>query len=409
MLEKKILLIICDGLADRPCPELGGKTPLQYASTPSLDRMAEKGMVGLMDPIAPGVRPGSDTSHLSILGYDPKEMYSGRGPFEAAGVGIELKKGDVAFRCNFATVDEKLTVLDRRAGRIREGTSLLSSALNEIQLSGAELIFKEGTDHRAALVLRGEGLSQMVTDVDPHSTGTKILESKPMVPEAKKTAALLNQFVKESYRLLKDHEVNIERVREGKMPANIVLPRGAGIHMDIPSFKERYGLKSAAVVAVSLIKGICRTLDIEVLRGDGWTGGVDTDMGSKAIAAVKAMDSNDFVFLHIKAPDVASHDRSASTKVSVIERIDEMVGKMEPALPKESIVAITADHTTPLEVGDHTADPVPIMIFGDGVRVDSVTQFNEVSAAQGLLGRIRGLDLLPILLDLANRVGKYGA
>ncbi len=171
----KILLVIGDGMADRPADELGGKTPLQYAKMEFVNSVVKDSMVGLMDPIAPGIRPGSDTSHLSILGYDPFEVYTGRGPFEAAGLGMELKPGDIAFRCNFATVDEKLIVKDRRAGRIKEGTEELIREINGMEIDGVKFFVKPGVEHRAALVMRGENLSPYVSDADPHKIGEKVI------------------------------------------------------------------------------------------------------------------------------------------------------------------------------------------------------------------------------------------
>jgi 2,3-bisphosphoglycerate-independent phosphoglycerate mutase len=172
----KCLLVVCDGMADRPIKELGGKTPLEKANTPNLDSIAKNGVSGIVDTIAPGIRPGSDTAHLAILGYDPLKNYTGRGPFEAAGVGIEVQPGDIALRCNFATVDENEVVLDRRAGRIGEGTEELAQAINDLKIPGVEIKFKESTKHRGALVLRGEGLSHQVSDSDPHREGVKAMD-----------------------------------------------------------------------------------------------------------------------------------------------------------------------------------------------------------------------------------------
>src|SRR3990170_4799232 len=308
---RKILLIIFDGLGDRPIPELGHKTPLEAAPKSALDWFASNGVNGLLDPIAPGVRPGSDTSHLALFGYDPFEVYTGRGPFEAAGVGIDIEPGDIAFRCNFVTVDEGMKVLDRRAGRIREGTEELAKALDGMKLGRVKAIFRAGTEHRAALVLRG--------------------------------------------------------------------------------------------------KGMCRAVGMDVLEVPGATGGLDTNMVAKGEAALNALRTYDLVFVNVKAADVCGHDGKASEKIKVIERIDQMMAQLKAKLPSDVIVAITADHSTPCAVQDHSGDPVPLTIFGDGVRVDGVPSYDERSVAKGGLGRIRGRDLLPILLSLANRAEKYGS
>ncbi|MFQ5910787.1 MAG: 2,3-bisphosphoglycerate-independent phosphoglycerate mutase [Thermoplasmata archaeon] len=406
---RKILLIICDGLGDRPVDSLGGKTPLQVANKRNFDWFAENGICGLMDPIAPGVRPGSDTSHLAIFGYDPQTCYTGRGPFEAAGVGLRLEPGDVAFRCNFATVDDDMTVIDRRAGRITSGTEEITRTFDGRTIRGADVILKPGTAHRAALVLRGQGLSWKVTDADPHGTGKKVLEVLPLEEGAKETADVVNEFVRRSHEELEDHPVNLERKKAGKLPANIILSRGAGIWTPLQSFRERYGLRAAAISGVTLVRGICTSLGMEMLEVEGATGGLDTDMIAKADAAVKALKSYDFVYVNIKAADICGHDGLVDEKVKVVERLDEMLGHLKRRLDEETVLAITADHSTPIEVGDHSGDPVPLMVFGPGIRVDPVDQFDEVSVANGGLGHPRGCDLMNILLNPSGRAEKYGA
>ena len=251
--EGKILIFICDGVADRPVAELGGKTPLEAARTPNFDRIARAGENGLLDPIAPGIPAGSDTSHLALLGYDPYEYYTGRGPFEALGVGMDVRPGDVAFRCNFATVEERdgrLVVVDRRAGRITEGTAELVAPLNGVELDGVKCYVKESTAHRAALVFRGDGLGAEVSDVDPHEEGAAVAEATGANAESQKTAAVLNEFVELSHEKLEGHAVNREREKRGLPPANIILPRGAGLAPHIPPLTRLYNLTAAAVVEV---------------------------------------------------------------------------------------------------------------------------------------------------------------
>lgn len=406
---KKILMIILDGLADRPVTELGNRTPLQAASKPNLNWFAEHGKCGLMDPIAPGVRPGSDTSHLALLGYDPDEVYTGRGPFEAVGVGLSLQEGDVAFRCNFGTIDENGIIKDRRAGRIREGTSQIAKDLDGLEIGGLKVMFKEGTEHRAALVLRGEGLSPEVTDVDPHAVDVKYDVCKPLTPDAQRTADIVNGFVEESRKILENHEVNRKRVEEGKLPANIILPRGSGVFAPIQTLEAKYRLKCAAIGGVTLVRGICKVVGMDVLNVKGATGGLDTDMNAKGKKALEALGSYDFVFMNIKAGDICSHDGRSDKKVEIVERIDQMMGHIKEGYPEDAVMAVTSDHTTPVSVRDHTGDPVPVLIYGKGVRFDQVADFNEISVAQGILGRIRGADLLPILLNLSDRAEKFGA
>jgi len=407
--KRNILIVVMDGLGDRAVAQLGGMTPLQAASTPNLDWFARNGATGIVDVISPGVRPGSDTSHLAILGYDPYEVYTGRGPFEAAGVGLVGKKGDVAFRCNFATVDANMVVTDRRAGRIKEpDTGELVSALRDINIQGVEVIVKEATEHRAVLLLRGDGLSAAVSDVDPHDEA-KIHECRPLKPEATRTAEIVNDFVRRSYDSLNRHPVNRRREQNGLPPANILLPRGAGVFPDIVPFIERYGMRGAAVAGVSLIKGIARVCGLEVVEVKGATGGLDTDMNAKADAVLKLLRERDFVLLNVKATDIASHDGDASKKVKVIERLDGMMGRIREGMGGDVVVAIMADHCTPIELKDHSGDPVPLVVYCEGMVKDGGVAFDEASCAKGGLGRIRGKDVLPILIDKAGRSEKFGA
>ncbi|UCE73376.1 MAG: 2,3-bisphosphoglycerate-independent phosphoglycerate mutase [Methanomassiliicoccales archaeon] len=404
----KLLLIICDGLGDRPVSELGGKTPLQYADCENFDWFAKNGICGIMDTIAPGVPPGSDTAHLALLGHDPYEVYSGRGPFEAFGIGMDVKAGDVVMRGNFATVDDDMTIIDRRAGRIKEGTKEIAESLNWIEIKGVEIFFKEGTEHRAALVLRGEGLSPEIDNTDPHRSGCCPLKAKPLSPAAEKTAAIVEEFSRKSYEILKDHPQNKRRESSGKLPANYILLRGAGVAPHLTSLEEKFGVKSAAVVGVMLVKGVCKALGMEAIEVQGATGGVDTDMMAKAKAAISALKNNDFVLLHVKACDIYGHDGDALKKVETIGRLDDMLGLLRDNI-SNTCVALTADHATPVSVRNHSGDPVPLAIVGQGIRIDSVSSYDEISTAQGGLGRIRGKDLLPIMLDIANKSEMYGA
>ncbi len=408
MNEKKMLMIICDGLSDRPVKQFDHKTPLQAARRPAMNSIAKRGMSGMMDVIAPGVVPGSDTAHLALFGYDPYTAYTGRGPIEAAGAGLKMSKGDVAFRCNFATVDPSMNVTDRRAGRIKSGTDELSKLLSGLKVEDVEVAFKEGSEHRCVLVFKGPGLDHRVSEVDPHTEGS-VLISKPLVPEATKTARILNEFVSESYRRLDAASINTKRRKDGLPPANIVLPRGAGCLGDLDLMPERYGLKCAGVAGVTLVKGICRMVGMDVPDVPGATGGLDTDYLSKGRSALKLLDSHDFVFVNVKAGDVAGHDGDFMKKVEIVESIDSMLELILRELHEDVVITVTSDHSTPVNVRDHSADPVPVMIAGGGSRMDSVKEFDEVSAATGGLGRIRGRDLLPIMLGMADRAKKFGA
>ncbi len=410
MLKKKVLMIVMDGLGDRSCPALGGKTPLQAAETPNLDWFAKHGNSGIMDLISPGVRPGSDTSHLSLLGYEPYEVYTGRGPFEAAGIGLVGQPGDVAFRCNFSTVDDSMQVLDRRAGRIGEpDTSELVAALQGMEIEGIEVIVKEGTEHRAALLLRGPGLSPEVSDADSGALST-VAEVLPLAPEGELTARVLNEFVRRSHEVWREHPVNLRRREQGLPEANILLPRGVGLFPNLEPFPEKYGISAACVAGVGMIKGICAICGLDVLsHPKTCTGGLTTDMEAKGRAALKALEKYDFVIMNIKAPDVAGHDGDPFVKKEVVEHLDLMAGVIRKGLREDMVVAFTADHSTPVETGDHTGDPVPLTIYTGNMVQDRCEAYNEADCAYGRLGRLRGHDLIPIMMDLANRSPKYGA
>ena len=419
--KRKIFFVVGDGIGDRPVAALGGRTPLSAADTPTLDRLAAGGISGLLDPIAPGICAGSDTSHLALLGYDPYEYYTGRGPLEAAGVGLLLRAGDVAFRCNFATVEERdgrLVVLDRRAGRIKERTGELAAALDDMRLSeGVTALFKESVAHRAALVLRGEGLSGSVSDMDPHVEGEPLQPCEPTVDEghpeyaaAGKTCAAAEEFVRRSYEILRAHPVNDERLRDGLPPANCILLRGGGLVPHIPPFPEHRGLRSAALVEVGLLRGLLGSyLGLDLLECPGATGGFDTDIEGMARSVKQAWDGYDFIFVNIKAPDLAGHDDAPEEKVTACRMVDRFVALTEPLWRSGTIIAVLGDHSTPCETADHSGDPVPLVIHGPGVRPDGVTRFDEIACASGGLGHPTGVNLLPICVNLANRYSKFGA
>jgi len=411
VIKMKGIIMIIDGMADRPLKELGGKTPLEAAQTPNMDRMAQLGVNGIMDSIKPGIRPGSDTAHLSILGYDPYQVYTGRGPFEAAGVGVEVMSGDIAFRCNFSTANEDGIITDRRAGRIRAGTKELAETLNSIgREKDVEVIFKESTGHRAVLVLRGDGLSDQISDADPKHDGKKVKEVVGLdgSPQAEKTAIILNKVIQKSYDLLKDHPVNLKRIENGEPPANIVLPRGAGAVPNAEPFNDKYGIKSACIAETGLIQGIAQIAGMDIIEVEGATGGVDTNLDSitRSILLNASLDY-DFLLINIDGADEAGHDGNLKEKVEFIEKVDDVIGRVMEL--EDVYFILTADHSTPISVMDHTGDPVPLVIKGPGVRVDQVTQFNERAAASGGLSRIRGSDIMNILMDLMNRSTKFGA
>jgi len=414
MTSRKALLVICDGMGDRVEHEFGDETPLGVAKTPNFDRLASTGSVGLMDPIGPGIRPGSDYATTALLGYDPRVCYTGRGGLEAAGADMTLKPGDVAFRCNFSTVDDNLTVIDRRGGRIEAGTSEIAEAVRKIRPKGVSRLrvdFKATIAHRGVLVMKARGLSRMVSDVDPHETGVRILRCEPLddSTSAKRTAAAVNDFVTQSFKILKNHPVNMKRIEEGKRPANIILPRGAGTIPPFTPLLELYGLDVACIAAVALVKGVCRVAGAELVPVEGATGGLDTNYEGKAYAALKTLENHDLVILHVKATDVASHDGDFKKKASVIEEIDSAIGRILPSLDDGSTyVIVTADHSTPVSVRDHSGNPVPLLINGPGVPRSNLSKFSENAAARGNLGRLHGLDLMPVIADYLGTAKKFG-
>ena len=408
----KVLMIIIDGASDR-----GSVTPLDSAEKPNLDKLAKMGINGIMDTIKPGVRPGSDTAHLALLGYDPFKYYTGRGPIEAAGVGIELKEGDVAFRVNFGTVEGEgsvfdKVVVDRRAGRISDTDELVKAVNEGVDLSkfGVDFIFERGSGHRGALVLRGD-LSDKVSDVDPKKVGKKVKRCVPLVDDekAKRTAEVVNYFVQSSHELLDNHPLNLERAKRGLPKANVLLLRGAGKVPHLPKFEERFGMRLAVISGTALIKGVVRLLGGDVIEVEGATGGKDTDLDAKVQAALKALENYDFVLLHIKATDEYGHDGDFEGKKAFIEKVDKAIKPILSLDFSEVCLVVTADHSTPVNVRDHTADPVPVTIVYKDVRPDDVDTFSELKAYKGGLHRITGNDLFNILLDLINKAEKFGA
>jgi 2,3-bisphosphoglycerate-independent phosphoglycerate mutase len=411
MTARAVLLLVLDGISDRPCPDLGGKTPLQAASTPVLDQLAHQGVCGIMDTIGPGIRPGSDTSHLSLLGYPPEKYYTGRGPLEAEGCGIHMERGMIGFRGNYATLGKNGTILDRRAGRIHETRALSTAIQQGVDLSslGISFWFCSGAGHRAALALKGEGLGAGVSSNDPKKEGIvpPAVKSTTRKTTDQKTAKACNEFIRQSHEILEDHPLNRKREGRGEPPANIVLIRGAGEMGHFESFEERYGLRGSVIAAATLIIGIGRVVGLRPVMVPGATGSVDTNLEGKISAAVQELDQKDFVLLNIKGGDEAAHDGKAQEKKNFIERIDASLAPLIE-LP-DYLLIICGDHSTPCTIRDHSADPVPLLIRGDGVRVDRVKRYDEISCAEGGLHRLHGLSLMPIILDLINKAHKYGA
>lgn len=407
------ILVILDGLGGRPT-DLGGATCLERASTPVLDELAARGALGLMDPVAPGVRPGSDTAHLSIFGYDPQHVYRGRGAFEALGIGMDVRGGDVCLRANFATVEERdgdLIVLDRRAGRLPDGKPF-EAAINGIQVDdfGVELFFRSSTEHRGALLLRGEGVSAAVSDTDPHKVGVPVARAQAQDESARRMAEAINAFTRRAYMVLRDHPLNRDRAHRGELPANAILLRGASVMPHIPPVTDEYGIRGVCIAGGALYKGVARLAGLTVVDVPGATGDLRTDLRAKAHAARSALGEAELIFVHIKGTDNAAHDGDAQGKRQFIERADrEFFAPLLADFPWDAVhLCVSGDHTTPPAVGEHTADPVPVLFVGPAVRPDESRAFGERTAGRGGLGRFAGR-LVPQLLGYCDWGPKFGA
>lgn len=438
---KKIILIIIDGLGDTPVPQLDNKTPLEAAKTPNLDFLVQNGTCGLVEPFkfSSQEKPESDTCHLAIFGYDPNIYYLGRGPYEAAGIGINLKEGDLALRANFATVDKNLIVIDRRAGRIEETQSLIR-ALNEIKIKGIKFFLKKSFGHRAVLVIRGKNLSDKISDSDPHKIGFELKNIVPLdkTREANFTAGVLNEFLNQAHQILASHPLNKERDAKGLLPANCILTRGAGFFKKTPSFKEMYGLKAACIAGGALYKGIAKILGMDLVKVRGANGFINTNLKGKFLAARKILRQGkerffqnvnkenlkpknykkyDFVFLHIKAADSLAEDGNFQGKKEFIEKIDENIKfllagsnkKSKTKIPQtenlsDTLIVVTGDHTTSCQLKSHSSEPVPILIWGSGIKQKEViNKFSERECQNGDLGKIEALSLMKKILGLANK------
>jgi 2,3-bisphosphoglycerate-independent phosphoglycerate mutase len=307
-------------------------------------------------------------------------------------------------------VDKNFVVLDRRAGRITE-TKELEKALENLYLQDVEIFFKASTEHRGAVVLRGERLSDQITDADPHRIGVKIVKAQPKInnESARKTARIVNELVQQSYDILSNLPLNREREAKGKPPANILLLRGAAVKPRIPSIEELYGVKGIGIAAGALYIGIAKLMGLETKRAEGTTGGANSKIINKARLAVRELEKGkDFAFIHLKGADSCAHDHNAEAKIAYIEKADKVIGYLLDNLDwNETHLAFTGDHTTPIVYGDHVSDPVPLVFVGPNVIPDEVKEFNERSVLRGGLGRISGR-VIPILFGYCDWLKKFG-
>jgi 2,3-bisphosphoglycerate-independent phosphoglycerate mutase len=403
------LLLVIDGLPDRPVRALGGRTPLEAARTPTLDRLAREGRCGLADPVAPGVVPDTAAGSLALFGQSPLAMK--RGPVEALGATLEPRHGDVALRANLCTLDAGGQVIDRRAGRIRAQAAALAAALDRLPLPGhladeVEVRVKPATEHRLAIVLRGEGLSSAIQGSDPGETARPgpPLTPRPVDPHDEKavhTARVLALFELEAREVLRQHPINAEREAAGKPPANAVLTRGAGtVHRLVPLEENGLPLSVACVAGDRTILGLAKWLGFDAISRKGMTANLDTDLEAKLRAATRALKTHDLVIVHVKGADIAAHDQRPDLKVAFLERLDRHLGEMLERHPGPLRIAVASDHATLSESGQHAADPLPVLIWGTGVEADGVTHFAESAVASGALQRFPLQLLLGKLFDL---------
>jgi len=406
-MAKKIILTVIDGLGDGPMPELGNKTPLEAAHTPNLNKLVQNGICGLMTPVRHTALPTSEEGHLSLFGYSLDEYPVRRGFFTALGAGIKMKKGDVALRGNFATVDDKMNVVDRRAGRI-DDTFELIKAVNGMKINRIKFIVKYADGYRVAIVLRGKNLSSNISDGDPHygklGEGLSKIEPLDQTKEARFTAEVLNKFLERSHQILKSHPFNKRRREQNLLPANYFLVRGVSSFVDLPNFKKRYGLKSACIAGKNLYKQIGRSLGMKVINVKGADGSVFTNLKGKILTAKESCRKYDFIFLHIKAADSLAEDGDYQGKKEFIEKIDE---SLEPFLElRDALVVVTADHSTCCSLKRHCDELIPILIYPSMLgqiseaEKNGVFKFSEKDCQKGKLGMFSQLDLMKKLLAL---------
>jgi 2,3-bisphosphoglycerate-independent phosphoglycerate mutase len=423
MARPKLLYVCLDGLGDEPNPVLGDLTPLESASTPFLDSLVARGREGLVHTVGPDIAPESDIAVFAILGYDPREEHPGRGVLEALGSGMEFHDGDLAHRVNFATADGE-EIIDRRVGRdlpTEDARALAEEVNRTVRLGGAEFELRATVEHRGALVIRTiEGpLSANVSNTDPAyarqgSLGVALEKFEDRVAwaepldgsdGARRAAELTNEFVRGSARVLDASATNERRRREGRLPANLILTRDAGDR--VPSLQpidQRFGPSWGCFVEMPVERGIAQLLGMAEVPAPA-PEDPEERYAAWADLAVQALHGHDAVYVHIKGPDVPAHDGRAEDKREVIEVIDRaFFGRVVPTLdPASVLVAVTADHATSCLRKAHTAAAVPLVVTGPGVQADGATTFGERAAADGSIGTIRGVDIVPRLVGLLDR------
>lgn len=402
----KHLIILGDGMADWAVPSLGNKTLLQYADTPYMDRLAKMGKTGMLKTVADGFHPGSEVANMSVVGYDLPTVYEGRGVLEAASIGVDLQPDDMAMRCNLVCVEGEL-LKNHSAGHIStEEADVLIKYLEE-KLGNDKVHFYTGVQYRHLLVIKGG--DKHVACVPPHDVPLKPFRPnlvKALRPEAEETAALLNDLIMKSQELLANHPLNLKRVAEGKDPANSIWPWSPGYRPKMEPLSDKYPSikKGSVITAVDLIRGIGHYAGLRCIDVEGATGLYNTNYEGKAQAAIEALKTDDFVYLHIEASDEAGHEGDVPLKLKTIEYLDRRaVGPIYEAVKdwdEPVAIAVLPDHPTPCELRTHTAEPIPFLIYYPGIEPDNVSTYDEVACQKGEYGLLDKDEFMNLFMDI---------
>lgn len=406
----KYIVVIGDGMSDYPVERLGGKTPLMVARKPAIDKVARAGSCGQLVTIEPEMPPGSEVANLTILGYEPKTCYQGRGVLEAASLGIALQPTDIAMRCNLICVEDG-KIKNHSAGHISTEEARELIELVNRKLGNENIRFFPGLSYRHVLVL-SSGSTELEC-FPPHDNVGKPLSEvmvRHLKPEAECTAILLNDLILRSHEILITHSVNQKRKKEGKDVANYIWPWSPGRKPKMKTFQELYNIKGAVISAVDLINGTGIYAGLDVIRIEGATGLWDTNYEGKADACIEALKDYDFVYCHVEAPDEAGHSKDLELKIKTIEYLDErLVSRIMKNLEDkqiEVVVAVLPDHATPVEYGNHVKDPVPVAIWDQRRPADSVQVFDERSVKKGSLGLMRSNEFIREVLGTPIKIDK---
>lgn len=385
----KIVMLVADGLGGLPMSP-GGLTELETAKTPNLDQLATRGVQGASIPVKPGIAPGSGPGHLGLFGYDPLKYLIGRGALEATGIGFELQEGDVAIRCNFCTIDDQGRITDRRAGRISsEESAPLAISLRQVKIPGVEIFVEPVKEHRFVVVFRGPGLAGNVADTDPQKTGVAPLDPVALDAASSKTAEVAKEFLRQAKTLLAGHP-----------KANFHTMRGFASKPSLPSYKEVYGLKAAAIAVYPMYKGLARLVGMDII-------GSAQTLAEQIDVLRDNWEKYDFFFIHFKYTDSTGEDGNFDEKVARIEELDSLMPAIDKLGP--AVLIVTGDHSTPSYLKSHSWHPVPTLLVSDCCRPDPHKTFNETTCITGGLGQFEAQYLMALALSNAGRMGKFGA